>query len=92
LDGEGKEITATTWPISGIALMNASVVNIRGRLVDRRRRNATMTQGIDENVTGMFYVTPFVGCAGGSFMQWQDFIFQKDDLAKIKQVRIEPAD
>ena len=41
---------------------------------------------------GVFYATPFVGCAGGSYLEWLDFDFHKDDLSKIKQVRIQIAE
>ena len=41
---------------------------------------------------GMVYATPFVGCFGENFIQWRDFILEKDQLAKIASVKIELAD
>ena len=86
-DAQGSEIMAATWQIHSSVLLNTALVNLRSL---GYRQKSMIVQGA--KVEGMFYVTPFVGCAGESFMQWQNFIFQKDDLAKIKQVRIEPAD
>lgn len=40
----------------------------------------------------MVYVTPFVGCVGENLIQWRDFILEKDQLAKVASIKIEPAD
>jgi hypothetical protein len=87
LDGQNTEISVFPWQIGNSVLMNAALCNL-GSL--GFIRDSMTVQGA--KVEGMFYVTPFVGCTGGSLMQWRDFVFHKDDLAKIKQVRIELAE
>ncbi len=41
---------------------------------------------------GMVYATPFVGCFGENLIQWRDFILEKDQLAKVASIKIEPVD
>ncbi len=41
---------------------------------------------------GMVYATPFVGCFGENLIQWRDFILEKDQLAKVASIMIEPVD
>ena len=42
--------------------------------------------------SGMVYATPFVGCFGENFIQWRDFVLERDQLAKIASVKIELVD
>lgn len=46
----------------------------------------------DEKNRAVFYISPFVGGIGGCVFQWRDFVFDKDDLAKIASVSIERID
>lgn len=87
LDDQGNEISSSPWLVSGSVLMNISVSNLN--TFQRRGQSFNVK---NEQVVGMFYTTPFIGCAGDGLMQWLDFKFHKDDLPKIKQVRIEIAE
>jgi len=60
--------------------------NRRTRQIARRMNLA------DNQPVGVFYSSPFVGCAGDAFIEWRDFVLPKDDLARIASVRIEPID
>ena len=92
LGADGEEINVTQWKVKNTCLMNFGSGS-KGRLEKRHLWKSPKTTEVkgDEDV-GVFYATPFVGCAGGSYLEWLDFDFHKDDLSKIKQVRIQIAE
>ena len=92
LGADGEEINVTQWKVKNTCLMNFGSGS-EGGLEKRHLWKSPKTTEVkgDEDV-GVFYATPFVGCAGGSYLEWLDFDFHKDDLSKIKQVRIQIAE
>ena len=77
LSKDGDEIGVYPWQIPNDLLTNVKFAH--------------------DDVNGMqvieiAYATPFVGCFGESLLQWRDFILEKDQLAKIASIKIEPAE
>ncbi|MCQ2390405.1 MAG: hypothetical protein MJ240_03175 [Kiritimatiellae bacterium] len=80
-DANGGDVAVFPWQVGRGALANVGAYP-----------EHVNDKGTTSRYRYWFYVSPFVGCAGGSFVQWRDFILEKDDLAKIASVSIEPAD
>ena len=95
LGADGEEINVTQWKVNNISLMNFGSTGYRP-FDGREKRYLWKSPKIEvkdsSEIVGVFYATPFVGCAGGSYLEWLDFDFHKDDLSKIKQVRIQIAE
>ena len=94
LDKENNEIGVFPWKIPRRVLMNVGSTHFYPD--DRSdskyaalRRKWGLT---DYQPMGAFYSSPFIGCAGDTFIQWRDFVLSTDDLARIASVRIEPID
>lgn len=89
LDGAGNELFVGTWPIHRLHLMN---VDFGLQDVSRAQRMSGRRKGGGNKHTMMWYVCPFVGCCAEEYIQWKDFLIEKDMLPKIKSVKIEVAE
>ena len=92
LGADGEEINVTQWKVNNISLMNFGSGSKDGLEKRHLWKSPKTTEVKGDEDVGVFYATPFVGCAGGSYLEWLDFDFHKDDLSKIKQVRIQIAE
>lgn len=81
-DAEGDEVGAFPWSVSKSTLSNVGV-----GLREEYEPTVNMTKNI-----AVCYISPQVGCAGAKFLTWRDFVFDQDDLARIKSVSIELAE
>lgn len=88
LDKSGEEVGVFPWKIPRHVLMNIG----GGYFYPRSDKLVKRMNLADNQPVGCFYSSPFVGCAGDTFIQWRDFVLSKDDLARIASVRIEPID
>lgn len=84
LDGAGNDLFVGTWPIHRLHLTN---VDFGLQDVSRAQRKSGRNKH-----TMMWYVCPFVGCCAEEYIQWKDFLIEKDLLPKIKSVKIEVAE
>ena len=92
LGADGEEINVTQWKVKNTCLMNFGSGSKDGLEKRHLWKSPKTTEVKGDEDVGVFYATPFVGCAGGSYLEWLDFDFHKDDLSKIKQVRIQIAE
>ena len=95
LGADGKAINVKLWKVNNPSLMNFGSTSYTpfGREEKRYLWKSPKIEVKDyRDKVGVFYATPFVGCVGESYLEWLDFEFYKDDLPKIKQVRIEIAE
>jgi hypothetical protein len=95
LGADGAAINVKLWKVNNPSLMNFGSTSYRP-FDGREKRYLWKSPKIEvkdyRDEIGVFYATPFVGCVGESYLEWLDFEFYKDDLPKIKQVRIEIAE
>lgn len=89
LDGAGNELFVGTWPIHRLHLTN---VDFGLQDVSMAQRKSGRRIGGGNKHTMMWYVCPFVGCCAEEYIQWKDFLIEKDMLPKIKSVKIEVAE
>lgn len=82
-DVNGKEVLVSSVKMKRFVLINAGSGYF---YPERAKRDGTRSP------VGLFYMTPFVGGAGISYIHWCDFVLDKDDLSKIKSVCIERAE
>ena len=95
LGADGKAINVKLWKVNNPSLMNFGSTSYTpfGREEKRYLWKSPKIEVKDyRDKVGVFYATPFVRCVGESYLEWLDFEFYKDDLPKIKQVRIEIAE
>lgn len=81
-DRNNGEIAAFPWVVHKSVLMNIGQAFVYDYDVGSGTRTGKC----------WFYTAPLVGCAGGGFIQWRDFVMEKGDLANIASVSIELAE
>ena len=93
LGADGEAINVKLWKVNNLMNLGSGSyrpIDGRGKWYLWKSPKIEVKDYRDE--VGVFYATPFVGCVGESYLEWLDFEFYKDDLPKIKQVRIEIAE